>query len=145
MLPVKIKFLKKTVAPLYATSGAAAADLYAALDAPVTVGAGERYSVPTGIAMEIPDGYVGIISGRSGFAKKYGVSLANGIGVIDSDYRGEVQILLINRGDNPLVIENGDRVAQMMFLRVERAAFIECESLDGTARGDGGFGSSGIK
>ena len=135
-------------APEYATDGAAAMDLRAALDEGETVilEPGERALIPTGvhISPERKD-IVAIVAARSGLGIKHGISLSNGIGVIDSDYRGEIGVGLINNGDKSFKIERGDRIAQLMFMPVCRASFALCDSLDETDRGEGGFGSTGIK
>ncbi len=131
--------------PLYATEGAAASDLYASLDGPLTLKSGERKIVPTGIAMAVPDGFVALLCARSGLASKKGIALANGVGVIDSDYRGEIGVSLINLSQEDRTIEPGERIAQMMILPVFAASFEEAGSLPGTARGEGGFGSTGTK
>ncbi len=147
-LNVKIKLSRGMTAPEYATTGSAAVDLRAALDegCVVTILPGERALIPTGIAIapESSD-VVAILAGRSGLGVKKGVTLANGIGVIDSDYRGEVQVALINRGNEPFEVVRGDRIAQMMFLPVLHAAFLPTEELDDTERGAGGFGHTGVK
>ena len=147
-LNVKLKLSRGMEAPSYATDGSAAVDLRAALDegAEVVIAPGERALIPTGIAIspETSD-VVAILAGRSGLGIKNGVTLANGIGVIDSDYRGEVQVGLINRGSEPFKVVRGDRIAQMMFMPVETANFIISEELDETERGAGGFGHTGVK
>ena len=147
-LNVKLKLSRGMEAPAYATDGSAAVDLRAALDegAEVVILPGERALSPTGIAIspETRD-VVAIIAGRSGLGIKNGVTLANGIGVIDSDYRGEIQVGLINRGNEPFKVSRGDRIAQMMFLPICHASFMVCEALDETERGAGGFGSTGVK
>ena len=147
-LNVKLKLSRGMEAPAYATDGSAAVDLRAALDegAEVVILPGERALIPTGIAIspETRD-VVAIIAGRSGLGIKNGVTLANGIGVIDSDYRGEIQVGLINRGSEPFKVSRGDRIAQMMFMPVYQAKLLEVASLDETARGAGGFGSTGVK
>ena len=147
-LNVKIKLTRGMSAPEYATEGSAAVDLRAAIDegTKVVIEVGGRALIPTGvhIAPETKN-VVGIVAGRSGLGVKKGVSLANGIGVIDSDYRGEVQVCLINRGDEPFTVERGDRIAQLMFMPVCTANLIAAETLDETERGEGGFGSTGIK
>ena len=132
--------------PKYATAGAAACDLTAAIDAPVTIPRGGSLSIPTGIAisMERRD-VVAIVCARSGLAFKHGLSLVNGIGVIDADYRGEIHVCLRNNGSEPFTVARGDRIAQLMFLPVLTASFIEVDELDETARGTGGFGSTGVK
>lgn len=130
--------------PAYATPGAAAADLCAVLDAPLTIAPGGRAMVPTGIAIQLPGpGYAALVCARSGLAVKNGVTLSNGVGVIDSDYRGEIQVGLVNLGDAAYTIRPGERVAQLMVLPVEQAAFAETDTLDDTTRGAGGFGSTG--
>ncbi len=147
-LQVKLRLSRGMTAPEYATTGAAAVDLRAALDegAEVVLQPGQRALIPTGlsIAPESPD-VVAVIAGRSGLGVKHGVSLSNGIGVIDSDYRGEIQVGLINRGDQPFTVARGDRIAQMMFLPVLHADFLVCDVLDETERGAGGFGHTGVK
>lgn len=145
---VKIKMTRNMPAPEYATDGAAAMDLRAALDEgeSVVLEPGERALIPTGvhISPERKD-VVAIVAARSGLGIKHGISLSNGIGVIDSDYRGEIGVGLINNGDKSFRIERGDRIAQLMFMPVCRASFALCDSLDETDRGEGGFGSTGIK
>ena len=147
-LNVKIKLTRGMTAPEYATEGSAAVDLRAALDEGevVTIAPGARALIPTGLSIspETSD-VVAVIAGRSGLGVKKGVSLANGIGVIDSDYRGEIQVCLINRGEEPFEVHRGDRIAQMMFLPVLHASFLPVDELDETARGAGGFGHTGVK
>lgn len=147
-LSVKLKLTRGMTAPEYATEGSAAVDLRAALDEGeiVVLQPGERRLIPTGIAIS-PErrDVVAVIAGRSGLGVKKGVSLANAIGVIDSDYRGEVQVCLINHGAEPFEVRRGDRIAQMMFLPVYAANFLVCDELDETERGAGGFGHTGIK
>lgn len=133
-------------APAYATPGAAAADLCALLDAPLTLAPGQRAMVPTGLAIELPGpDCVALIYARSGLAVKHGVTLSNGVGVIDSDYRGELRVGLINQGDAPYTIEPGERIAQLCIAPVYQADFIEAAALSDTGRGAGGFGSTGRK
>ena len=145
---VKIKMTRNMPAPEYATDGSAAVDLRAAIDENevITLAPGERTLVPTGvhISPESRD-VVAIVAARSGLGIKHGISLSNGIGVIDSDYRGEVCVGLINKGDKSFEVRRGDRIAQMMFMPVCHAAFALCDTLDETERGEGGFGSTGIK
>ena len=145
---VKIKLTRGMSAPEYATSGSAAVDLRAAIDegSSVVIAPGARALIPTGvhIAPETKN-VVGVIAGRSGLGVKKGVSLANGIGVLDSDYRGEIHVCLINHGDEPFTVERGDRIAQLMFMPVSIASFTVCDELDQTERGEGGFGSTGVK
>lgn len=146
MIDVRIKFLKDNIAlPEYATGGSAAVDLRCADDAPVVIKPGERVSVSTGIAISLPDsGVVALVCARSGLASKSGISLSNSVGVIDSDYRGEIKVSLINNSDTEFTVNCGDRIAQMMFVPVYTAKFEVCDSLDETDRGAGGFGSTGI-
>ena len=146
-LKVRIKLTRGMEAPTYATENSAAVDLRAALEEgeEIVINPGERRLIPTGIAISPEDcNTVAVLAGRSGLGIKNGVTLANGIGVIDADYRGEVQVALINRGEAPFTVRRGDRIAQMMFLPVYHAAFLPCEELDETDRGAGGFGSTGI-
>ena len=145
---VKLKLTRGMQAPEYATPGSAAVDLRAALeeDEIVTLAPGARALIPTGLAISPESsGYVAIIAARSGLGIKKGVSLSNGIGVIDSDYRGEICVGLINHGEEPFEVRRGDRIAQMMFLPVETASFIIADTLDETERGAGGFGHTGVK
>lgn len=144
---IKVKRLREGARlPLLATEGAAACDLYALLDEPLTLAPGQRYAIPTGIAIALPNAdVVAIVCARSGLALKRGVALANGIGVIDSDYRGELFVAAVNNDSQPQIIENGDRIGQLMILPVIRAEYEECDELDDTARGAGGFGSTGAK
>ncbi len=145
-IDVKIKLCGAKKLPTYATDGSAAVDLCATIENKIVLKAGERVLVPTGIAIspERQD-IVAVVAARSGLAIKHGISLSNGIGVIDSDYRGEICVGLINNSDKDFIIEQGDRIAQLLFMPVYTAKFIVCESLDQTVRGAGGFGSTGIK
>lgn len=133
-----------TKTPVYATPGAAAADLCAVLDAPLTLAPGGRALVPTGIAIQLPGPQaVALVCARSGLAVRQGITLSNGVGVIDSDYRGEIQVGLVNLGETAYTLQPGERIAQLMILPVTQAAFTEAEALEETARGAGGFGSTG--
>jgi len=128
--------------PSYAHPGDAGADLVTAVD--VTLQPGERALVPTGIAMAVPEGYVALVHPRSGLAAKHGLSIVNTPGTIDAGYRGEVKVLLVNHDlREPIELRRGDRVAQLVFQRVEQAAFAEVEVLPESVRGDGGYGSTG--
>jgi len=127
--------------PAYATDGAAGMDVCAAED--VELAPGGRHAVATGFALAIPEGYEIQVRPRSGLAFKHGISVPNAPGTIDSDYRGELKVLLINHGDETFAIRRGDRVAQLVLAPVTRAAFTEVDNLDGTTRGAGGFGSTG--
>jgi dUTP pyrophosphatase len=131
--------------PAYETPGAAGMDLRAALpaDAPMTLRPGARDRAPTGLCIAVPEGYEAQIRPRSGLAAKFGVTCLNTPGTIDSDYRGEVQVILINLGPEDFVIRRGDRIAQMVIAPVASAAWLEVDNLDETLRGAGGFGSTG--
>lgn len=132
------------ILPRYATAGAAAMDLSACLDDTVTLAPGERAVIPTGIAMAIPPMHVGLLFARSGLAINEGVALANGVGVIDSDYRGEVKVGLINLSHEPHTIKHGQRIAQLAIMPVTLVHPTEVDELEDTARGIGGLGSTGI-
>jgi dUTP pyrophosphatase len=125
--------------PEYSSTGAAGADLRAS--EAVTIASGGRAAVPTAVRLQIPPGHVGLVWPRSGLAVRHGIDTL--AGVIDSDYRGEVRVVLVNHGDEPFRIERGDRIAQLLVQRVERATFTAVPSIDDTDRGEGGFGSSG--
>jgi dUTP pyrophosphatase len=127
--------------PSYAHEGDAGLDLTAAAD--VRLEPGGRAAVPTGLRIAVPDGWVGLVHPRSGLARRHGVTVANAPGTIDAGYRGEVQVLLVNLGDEPVDLHRGDRVAQLLLQRVGRASVVAVEDLDASARGGGGFGSSG--
>ena len=145
-IDVKIKLTRGAQAPEYATDGSAAVDIRAALEGgEVIIEPGERAMIPTGIAISTGrDDVVAVMAGRSGLGAKHGITLANGIGVIDSDYRGEIRATLINNGNEPFKVSDGDRIAQLMFMPVIQASFIEADELDETERGTGGFGSTGV-
>lgn len=129
--------------PAYATDGSAAVDLCAAIEEAITLAPGERRLIPTGIAISIPKGTVAILSARSGLSYKKGIAAANGIGVIDSDYRGEIFFSSVNLSSEPYTVTPGERICQMMLMPVFAMNFTEVESLDETLRGAGGFGSTG--
>jgi len=129
--------------PYRATQNSAGADLFAFLESDVIIESGERLLIPTGIAAEIPTGYGGFVFPRSSLSTKHGVSLANCVGVIDADYRGEVKVSLINHGNAAYTIKNGDRIAQLVIMPIEAAEFAEKADLSDTDRGEGGFGSTG--
>lgn len=131
--------------PVYGTPFSAGADLCACLDAPVTLQPGETRLISIGIAMEIPEGYAGLVYARSGLASKRGLAPANKVGVVDSDYRGEFFVPLHNHGTVPQTIEPGDRIAQMILTPYLTAKFVETDALSDTARGEGGFGSTGTR
>ena len=143
---VEIKKLDpRAIIPTYGTEFSAGADIYALLDDPLTINTCETKLIHTGLAMAIPEGLVGLNFARSGMATKRGLAPANKVGVIDSDYRGEVMVALHNHGDVPQTIENGERVAQMVFLPYYAAEFELRDELSETLRGEGGFGSTGWK
>ena len=129
--------------PHYATSGAAGMDIAAAIDEVLTLGPGARAAVPTGIRCAIPQGFEIQVRPRSGLALKHGITVVNAPGTIDSDYRGEIKILLVNLGDKPFTIARGDRIAQLVVAPIALAEIVTVTDLDGTARGAGGFGSTG--
>lgn len=143
---VKIKKLdERAVIPSYGSEYAAGFDLYAVLDEDVTIRSGETYLVHTGLAMEIPIGFAGMIFARSGLATKKGLAPANKVGVVDSDYRGEVMVALHNHSLEDRIISHGERIAQMVIMPFYNAEFLEVDKLDDTDRGSGGFGSTGSK
>lgn len=146
MYDVKIKKLRENaIVPTYGTDFSAGADLYAALDEAVIIEPGETKLIPTGFAFEIPVGYAGFVHARSGLATKRGLAPANKVGVIDSDYRGEVMTALHNHGKEVQTVEPGERIAQMVIAPYITANFILSDELNDTVRGEGGFGSTGRK
>ncbi|MBE6693888.1 MAG: dUTP diphosphatase [Ruminococcaceae bacterium] len=142
---ISVKKLDDTaILPVYSSAYAAGADLYSLPSAgDVTIPAGKTAFVHTGVAMAIPDSYVGLVCARSGLACKSGLAPANKVGVIDSDYRGEIMVALHNHGDTDRTVCGGDRVAQLLIIPVEQAVFHVVDDLDDTQRGEGGFGSTG--
>lgn len=141
---VNVKKLSETAhLPTYGSAGAAGADLYALTDKDVSIAPGETMTVHTGVALEIPDGYVGLVFARSGLASKRGLAPANKVGVIDSDYRGEIMVALHNHSDMPQTLIPGERVAQIAVMPCCQAIFEVVDSLEDTERGEGGFGSTG--
>lgn len=142
---IKVKRVRSSAKiPTYGSKEAAGADLYACLDAPVTIQAGEDAWIPTGVALEVPRGYAGLIYARSGLACKRGLAPANKVGVVDSDYRGEVVVVLHNHGNAPQTVADGERIAQMVITPVVTAPYVEVETLEDSVRGGGGFGSTGV-
>lgn len=137
------KLNEKAKLPVRATKVSAGADICACIDEEIVLMPGERKLIPTGIAIAVPDGYGGFVFARSGLSSKYGVSLANCVGVIDSDYRGEVKVSVINHSDNPYTIKDGERIAQLVIMPVDLCEYVFCEELGETERGTGGFGSTG--
>lgn len=146
-ITLRIKRIKNSDLPLptYETDGSAGMDIRASLDEDVTLEPGDIKLIPTGISVSIPMGYEGQIRPRSGLALKHGIGLVNSPGTIDSDYRGEVRIIMINYGKKSFTIKHGDRIAQMIIARICHAAIEEVLELDSTGRGQGGFGHSGIE
>ena len=129
--------------PSYATAGSAGCDLRAAIEAPLLILPGGRALVPTGLAVAIPEGYEGQVRIRSGLAHDNGLAVVNAPGTIDSDYRGEIRIIVANLGSEPVTLERGERIAQLVFAPVVRASFERVADLPKTHRGEGGFGSTG--
>lgn len=140
---IKIRSLSGEI-PKFETEGSAGMDIRAFVNEPVTIQPMKRFLVPTGLFMEIEPGYEVQIRARSGLAVKHGIGLVNGIGTIDSDYRGEVKVALINLGEEPFIINNGDRIAQMVVSRLETVEVVAVDELNDTERGSGGFGHTGV-
>lgn len=146
MTPVAVKKLNPNARlPVYGSEFAAGADLCACLEAPLTIAPGETVFVHTGLAMEIPVGYAGLVYARSGLASKRGLAPANKVGVVDADYRGELMVALHNHGTTSQTIEDGERIAQLVITPYLTAQFLEADELSDTVRGEGGFGSTGRK
>lgn len=144
MIPVKINIKPGAKTPEYQSRGSAGADICALLDNDVTIIPGETTLIPTGLSVEIPEGYEAQIRPRSGLALNFGITLLNSPGTIDSDYRGEIKIIFSNFGKEPFTIKNGMRIAQMVFNKVYRGHFIDSSDLNHTERNNGGFGHTGI-
>jgi len=144
---MKIKIVNKSNHPLpeYATAGAAGVDLRANIDAPITLAPGERKLIPTGIYIGLPDGYEAQVRPRSGLALKHGISVCNTPGTIDPDYSGQIGVVLINHGQENFIVNDGERIAQMIISKFERAEWDVVEELDETERGEGGYGHTGVK
>ena len=143
----KVKIINKSNNPLptYATVSSSGMDLRAYLDKPMRVVPGERVIIPTGIYVQMPEGYEAQVRPRSGLAFKYGITVLNSPGTIDADYRGEIKVLLINLGGDVFEINGGDRIAQIVFAKYAKVDFVEVESLDSSERADGGIGHTGVK
>lgn len=140
---IQIKKLKENaILPDYQTAQAAGMDLHACLDGPVTLAPMERRMIPTGLAVALPDGYEAQIRARSGLSIKHGITMVNGIGTVDADYRGEIGVLVINLGTEDFTIEPDMRIAQMVVARYEKIVWQQADELSETARGEGGFGST---
>ena len=144
MLPINIKIVPGAREPLYKSTGSAGADIFAFLDRPVTLAPMATTLIPTGLFMEIPHGYEAQIRPRSGLALEHGLAVLNSPGTIDSDYRGEIKIIITNFGARDFIIENGMRIAQVVFSKVYRGKFIQVTTLNETDRNEGGFGHTGI-
>lgn len=144
-MEVKIINKSKHQLPQYATPLSAGMDLRANIDEPITIGSLERTMVPTGIYIALPEGYEAQIRPRSGLAAKKGVTVLNTPGTIDADYRGEIKVILVNLSSEPFVIEDGERICQMVVAKHERVDWTEVDTLDETERGAGGFGHTGVK
>ena len=141
---VRVKKLSPgAMLPTYGSADAAGADLYACLEQPITILPGETAWIPTGIALEVPEGCAGLVIARSSLGAKRGLAPANKVGVIDSDYRGEIRVVLLNHGKQAQTVENGERVAQFLITPVVTPAYVEADELSDTERGVGGFGSTG--
>lgn len=143
---MKVEIINKSNNPLpeYKTVGSSGIDLRASLSSPVTIKPFQRTLISTGLFMSIPEGFEGQIRGRSGLALKNGITLANAIGTIDSDYRGEIKIILINLGNEDFIVNDGDRIAQFVLIKYDKIEFELVETLDDTERGQGGFGHTGV-
>lgn len=144
-IQVKVVNKSRYELPTYKTEGSAGLDLRANLNEPIVLKPLERKLIPTGLFMEIPEGYEGQVRARSGLALKNGIALVNGIGTIDSDYRGEIGIIIINLGQEDFKISDGDRIAQIVFSKHEKAELIQVKEVEDTDRSSGGFGSTGVK
>ena len=141
---MRVKKLREyAIIPTYGSPESAGADLYACLEAEVVIQPGQTVFIPTGLAMEVPRGYAGLIYARSSMGTKRGLAPANKVGVVDSDYRGEVMVALHNHGTAPQIVAHGERIAQLLVTPVLAPAFEVCEDLTDTLRGTGGFGSTG--
>lgn len=144
--PVSVKLLDpRAKVPVYSSADAAGADLYALTDGPVEIAPGQTVMLRTGVAVAIPQGYVGLVYARSGMAAKQGLAPANKVGVIDADYRGELVVALHNHSGESRTVNCGERIAQMVITPYLTADFTVCRELDDTARGEGGFGSTGTR
>ncbi|MDE5812319.1 MAG: dUTP diphosphatase [Muribaculaceae bacterium] len=147
MTELDVKIINRSHHPLpaYETPGAAGMDVRAYLQEPIVLNPGERVLVPTGLYMQLPQGYECQIRPRSGLALKYGITIANSPGTIDCDYRGEIKVILLNQSNQPFTINDGERVCQMVIAAYERVKWNSVERIDSTERGDGGFGHTGTE
>ena len=144
MIPVKIKVTEGAKLPEYQSNGSAGADIFVNIQESVILKSGETKLIPTGIFIELPNGYEAQIRPRSGLALKHGITFLNSPGTIDADYRGEIKIIVTNFGNEDFTITNGMRIAQIIFNKVYKGSFIVTDTLDNTERADGGFGHSGV-
>jgi len=142
---VLIQAQEEAVLPRYETEGAAGMDLRAHLDAPVAIAPGARALIPTGLRLAIPPGYEGQVRPRSGLAQRHGVTILNAPGTVDSDYRGEIKVIMINLGQQPFTVKPGDRIAQLIVAPVARAELVQTDELPQSERGEGGFGHTGTE
>ena len=143
---IKVKIISESgILPAYETTGSAGMDIRAFLNEPIRLAPGERALIPTGIRIELPMGLEAQIRARSGLSIRHGLAMVNGVGTIDSDYRGEIMLPVINLGEDTILIENGDRLAQMVIARYERISWEPATKLSETERSEGGFGHTGIK
>lgn len=143
MVNIKIRNISGNKDPEYATIGSAGMDLRANLKKDIIIKPGERMAIPTGLFIELPDGLQAEVRPRSGMALNYGIGILNSPGTIDSDYRGEIKVILINMSKEDFIVRNGDRIAQMVITRYEKIKWVKVDKLEDTDRGDGGFGHSG--
>lgn len=144
-MQVRLKKIRPSaMLPQYQTDQSAGMDLSADLEQAVTLQPGERFQVPTGLAIALPAGFEAQVRARSGLAHRHGLTMSNGVGTVDADYRGEIKVLVINSGTEPFTIEPGMRIAQMVIARYERVTWEQVEELDETSRGTGGFGHTGV-
>lgn len=144
-MKIRITNKSQNTLPSYGTTASAGVDLRANIEAPISVSSLEKVIIPTGLFMEIPIGYEAQVRPRSGLAFKHGITVLNSPGTIDADYRGEIKVILVNLSKETFVIENGERIAQMVIAAHEQAEWVEVEELNDTDRGAGGFGSTGVK
>lgn len=144
-MQVKVVNKSSNQLPAYSTENSAGMDVRADVDIPMVIAPNTYKLIPTGLFMEIPNGYECQVRPRSGLAVKYGITVLNSPGTIDADYRGEIKICLINHGEKDFIVANGDRIAQLVFAKVEQATFETVDNLEDSTRGKGGFGSTGIK
>ena len=141
---IRLESAKELPLPSYATAASAGMDLRSASMDPIVLSPGQRGLVPTGLIVEIPDGYEGQVRPRSGLALKHGISLVNSPGTIDSDYRGELKVIMINLGEEHFMVNYGDRIAQLVIAPVVQAEIVETDRISKSERGEGGFGSTGV-